>query len=477
MKRSWLLSLLVAVALVSLNMPAFAQSDSMEDMNSAIGALTAKVDAMEKKGPSVEIHGFVQADIINDSTQSFNETVGDGAVKMNGTYAGDNGWTQMSERNSRVDFLAKDLNVGGWDTKGYLELDLLGYDQEGYGVSAGGNLLATQNSEYKFYTQPTVRLRHAYLEADSTDGWQILAGQWWSLFGWNMDYVLATVAEAPTMGTLYQRTPQLRIQKTIGTDKDSMELQIAADIEKPDEADGQVPNINFGLRFLENDIKGRFCSSTGAGKLMPLSIGLSERNGLYSYDTQVHGGGAGFNNNASQWGSAVAADVLLPVLPAAEGKDDPSIVITGEWTYGAGDGLQFNGGGFTGGLAGITSANGANLDPGIIGTSTLDGTITLMQIQSLNAQMQIFLPPSIGTIVTFGYGEIFSPNVLGLNGGTWNDDKEMFVNVMQDMTKEIRVGLEYASFDTHYSPQFGTAGSKFSDAIDNRVQLSTWYRF
>ena len=301
MKRSWLLSLLVAVALVSLNMPAFAQSDSMEDMNSAIGALTAKVDAMEKKGPSVEIHGFVQADIINDSTQSFNETVGDGAVKQNGSYAGDNGWTQMSERNSRVDFLAKDLNVGGWDTKGYLELDLLGYDPASSYATAAPAGAASTNSEYKFYTQPTVRLRHAYMEADS-DGWQILAGQWWSLFGWNMDYVLATVAEAPTMGTLYQRTPQLRIQKTIGTDKDSMQLQIAADIEKPDEEDGQVPNVNFGLRFLENDIKGRFCSSTGAGKLMPLSIGLSERNGLYSYDTQVQGGGAGFNNNASQWG-------------------------------------------------------------------------------------------------------------------------------------------------------------------------------
>jgi len=460
------------MTLAFLNMPAFAQSDSMEDLNSAVGALTSKVNALEKKGPSVEVHGFVQSDIINDSTQSFNETVGDGAVKQNGSYVGDNGWTQFSLRNSRISLLAKD-SVGGWDTKGYIEADFLGYDQEGYGASAGGNLLATQNSEYKFYTQPTFRLRHAFVEADS-DGWQILAGQWWSLFGWNMDYVLATVAEAPVMATLYERTPQLRIMKTIGDDK-SMQLQIATDIEKADEAAGQVPNINFGLRFLMNDIKGRFCSSTGAAKLMPLSIGLSERNGLYSYDTQAQGvpAGAGYNNNQSQWGSAVAADVLLPVLPAAEGKDDPSIVITGEWTMGAGDTLQFNGGGFTG-MTGSLSSAGAPLDGGIIGTAG-DGTITLVQIQSLNAQMQIFLPPSIGTIVTFGYGEIFSPNDIGL-GATWNDDKVMFANVMQDLTKEIRVGLEYASFDTHYSPSFGGV-NKFTDAIDNRVQLSTWYRF
>jgi len=472
MKRS-MLSLLLALALVSLYMPAFAEdsSDSMEDVNQAIGALTAKVDALAKKGPSVEIHGFVQADIINDSTQSFNETVGDGAVKQNGSVAGDNGWTQFSERNSRFDFLAKD-SVGGWDTKGYLECDLLGYDPtSSYATAAPGGAAPT-NSEYKFYTQPTVRLRHAYLQADS-DGWTILAGQWWSLFGWNMDYVLSTVTEAPVMATLYERTPQLRIMKTFG-DPAGAQLQLAADLEKPDEVSSQVPNVNFGIRFLMNDFKARFCSATGAAKLMPFSIGLSERNSTITYDNQ--GLATTFNQNATMTGSAIAADILLPVLPASEGKDDPSIVLTGEWSAGAGDVDQFNGGGFNGGLAAVSAAagSGANLDPGILGVATADGTIGFVQIQSINAEIQAYLPPSIGTIITLGYGEIFSPNVLGMVGGTWNDDKVMFANVMQDMTKEIRVGLEYATFDTH----FATAGAHLSnDATDNRVQLSTWYRF
>jgi hypothetical protein len=479
MKRS-LLSLLLALALVSLYMPAFADdstssSDSMEDVNQAIGALTAKVDALAAKGPSVEIHGFVQADMINDSTQSFSETVGDGAVKQNGSVAGDNGWTQFSERNSRFDFLAKD-SVGGWDTKGYLELDLLGYtggqSGAGYGANPTGTT-AADDSEYKFYTQPTVRLRHAYLQADS-DGWTILAGQWWSLFGWNMDYVLATVTEAPVMATLYERTPQLRIMKTFGGNKGA-QLQLAADAEKPDEISSQVPNLNFGIRFLMNDWEGRFCSSTGAAKLMPFSIGLSERNSTITYDNQ--GLANTFNQNATMTGSGVAADILLPVLPASEGKDDPSIVLTGEWTAGAGDVDQFNGGGFNGGLTSIVGAagSGANIDAGIIGFPSATN-IQLVQIQSWNGQIQIFLPPSIGTIFTAGYGEIFSPNVSGL-GGTWNDDKCMFVNVMQDFTKEIRAGLEFATFDTHYTTAFGGAASNFTDAIDNRVQLSTWYRF
>src|ERR1700679_3176793 len=110
MKRS-LMSLLLALALVSLYMPAFADdstSDSMEDVNQAIGSLTAKVDALAAKGPAVEFHGFVQSDIINDSTQSFNETVGDGKVQPGGAPAGANGFTQFSLRNSRIYLLAKD---------------------------------------------------------------------------------------------------------------------------------------------------------------------------------------------------------------------------------------------------------------------------------------------------------------------------------------------------------------------------------
>ncbi|HJT23816.1 MAG TPA: hypothetical protein VJ873_04530, partial [bacterium] len=80
MKRSWLLALLLAGSLVPLNSPAFAKDDentmdAQEDVNAAIGALSKKVNDLESKGPSVEVHGFAQVDFISDSTQSFNETV------------------------------------------------------------------------------------------------------------------------------------------------------------------------------------------------------------------------------------------------------------------------------------------------------------------------------------------------------------------------------------------------------------------
>lgn len=479
MKKLWLLAFVAA--LVSLNMPAFAD-DSMEDVNSAIGALTAKVDALSKGGPSVEIHGFAQSDFINDSTESFAETVGDGKVvtpNAPGTpNDGNNGQSQFSLRNSRIDLLAKET-AADWTFKGYIEADFLGIND---GSTVNGN-------EYKFFTQPTFRLRHAYVEGDTTDGWEILAGQYWTLFGWDMDYVLATVAEAPVMGTMYERIPQLKVQKTLGDNK-GLQVQLAVSAEQPDQTIGQVPNLNAGVRLVLNDMKGYFCSSTGATKLQPLSLGISERNADYWWSD-------GKDNNVldqNVWGSAVAADVLLPVLSAEEGKDDPSIVLTGEWTVGAGDTLPFNGGGFGGlstSFSSVTNSGGGYtygtpaagsgvytvLDGGEGTAYAGSNGLQLIQLQSYNAQIQITLPRSIGTIITGGYGEVFASNdnafATALGTTLYNDDSNWFVNAMQDVSKNVRVGLEVAQYMTHYT----AATNNVQNPVDNRVQLSTWYRF
>jgi len=457
MKRFWLLALLMAGSLaMSLCAPVFADE---EDLNSAIGAVSKRVSDLEHKGPSVEIHGFVQSDYISDSTQSFNETVGDGKVQIGDGKtkpAGDNGFSQFSLRNSRISFGATQT-VNDWKFKGYVETDFLG--------------LSNSGGEYKFYTQPTLRLRHAYVQADSNDGWQVLAGQWWTLFGWNMDYVLNTVAEPPVMATLYERIPQLRIQKTMG-DAAGMQLQVDIAAEKPDQDISQVPTQLAGIRFLMNDITGHYCSSTGAGKMMPLSVGISGRNALY-----VWGSGAGGTDklDASMWASAIAADVLLPVLPANKDKDDPSVVLTAEYSYGAGDTLPFNGGGF-GGIAAIGSdvavppTYGANTETDTGAVAPVGGGLTPLLIQHYNGQIQIFLPPSIGTIFTGGWGEVYASNTGSLGGAvSYNDDSNWFVNCMQDVTKDVRVAVEFDQFTTHY-----TNGQTPSD---NRLQLSTWYRF
>jgi hypothetical protein len=153
--------------------------------------------------------------------------------------------------------------------------------------------------------------------------------------------------------------------------------------------------------------------------------------------------------------------------------------LTGEYTVGAGDTMPFNGGGF-GGLAELGTDNtgvpasyttGTQLYGGEAGF--VNGGLTPIQLTSYNAQIQIFLPPSIGTIFTAGYGEIFASNTGTFAAGavSVNDDSNLFVNVMQDFNKEVRVGLEYSQYWTHY-----TAAAN-NDPTDQRLQLSTWYRF
>ncbi len=495
MKRFWLFAMLLAGTLVALNAPAFAKdaeeggssSADTEDINSAIGGLASRVSNLEH-AVKVEIHGFAETDAIVDDTRSFTEVVGNAAVVRPGSFAGDNGWSQLSMRNSRIALLATS-DVEGWKAKGYIEADFLGYDPAPAYASAPASAAGT-NSEINFYVAPTLRLRHAYLDLQK-DGWDIMAGQYWTLFGWNMDYVLASVDVQPVMGTLYERTPRIGVMKTIGNAND-MQVQIAVDAERPEQKDSGLPNLNAGLRFVLNSWKGRFSYATGAASTRALSVGISatERNYVWPLADTAAASNVNFLLN-NVWGQSVAVDALIPLLPFEEGKDNPSAVVTGEWTMGSGYADALNG--YTGGQSAMASSGVfPNMDAGIAGFDT-NGNFTLIQEQSFNGQLQIHLPPSIGTFLTVGYGETFSPNVSGLTGaavnGTtvsganqlklYNDDMCMFANVMQDISPNIRVGVEYARFDTHYSNSPAAYGGTNAgyDAIDHRVQLSTWYRF
>ncbi|HTC21798.1 MAG TPA: hypothetical protein VK859_13165, partial [bacterium] len=350
MKRIWLLVLLMAGSLVALNAPVFADensTDSMEDVNAALGSLSNRVNALEKKGPSVEIHGFAELDYIFDDTQMGlgTETIGDNAqIPHAGGAAQNNGQTQFSPRNSRFDFLAQSM-VDGWATKGYIEGDFLGVNN---------------TAEKNEYTAPTFRLRHAYMDAQN-DGWDIMAGQYWTLFGWNMDNVLATLDVSPIMGTLYERTPRLGVMKTFG---DDAQLQIALDAERPEQAFSSVPNFNGGIRLKLNGMKAQFAYATGDSKLVPLSVGISGTARYYAYLPA----GAGNINYVNLKGDGVAIDAQIPVLTTTEAtkKDDPTVIVTGEWMAGKGVADALNG--WNGGGA-ATPGNFPSLDAGLVGTT------------------------------------------------------------------------------------------------------------
>ncbi len=70
---------------------------------------------------------------------------------------------------------------------------------------------------------PVLRFRHAYLKLE-TPVVDILIGQTWNLFGWQANYLVTSVQEPGLPGQMFQRTPQLRISKTIKRGDTSVEL-------------------------------------------------------------------------------------------------------------------------------------------------------------------------------------------------------------------------------------------------------------
>jgi len=471
--------------------PAGDTQDSIEDLRASIGTLTNQINSIQSSAKSmIQVHGFAETDVFNDNTQSFTEVVGNGAVKLEGlkaSSAGANGQTQMSVRNSRIDFLAQ-ADVNGWKGKGYVEFDLLGYDPSpAWGAASAVNSAgstatnaAAAPSEGAFYTNATLRVRHAYLDAQK-DGWDIMAGQDWTLLGWNMDYTLATVSVAPVMGVLYQRDPQVRLGYTL-FGNGPVKIQMAADAERPVERESSQPNYDQGVRFIIPGWQGRFATATGDAKAVPMSVGISGDEREFAWQGTL-------SNTAlstDTWGKALAIDALVPIIPF-DGKDSMSMVATGEWSVGSGDGDAFPS--WSGGASALSTTTGAaDVDSGLAYLLGNYKNFTLVQTTSWNAQLQFHLMPSIGTFMTVGYGQLKSPNLSNLvgaiNGATgkavtygtvYDLDSAEFVNVMQDFGPNIRAALEFARFYTHYA---GNAGNPDGQgAMDNRIQLSTWYRF
>ncbi len=65
-------------------------------------------------------------------------------------------------------------------------------------------------SEGSYFTSPTFRIRHAALKL-ATPIVDILAGQYWSLFGWQSMFHPNTVEIQGVPGQIYARTPQIRL--------------------------------------------------------------------------------------------------------------------------------------------------------------------------------------------------------------------------------------------------------------------------
>lgn len=421
----------------------------------------ASVTLLDKDDWKILMGGFVEVDTIYDSTRSFVETIGNNPVSKPSTVKGDNGQTQISIRNTRLAFTVLPPTQNDWKTKGYFELDFLGYDP-----------LVPATTEAAFYSNPTMRIRHAYFSAEN-NGWSISAGQYWSFFGWNPSYVLSTVSVNPVAGTIYQRTTQITGIKTIQMNE-SDKLQLGVSLARPSQRDSQMPNIDAGARYSVGSIKSGFSSATG--DINAESMTLAVTGTLRQYVTNASND-LSTGDLARFYGEAIAIDTLIPIIPSKDGKDiSNTLTFAGEFTTGAGYGDSFNG---FAGLPQATSATGAsatpsaNLDPGI-GGNDVSGNFVLAKLQTWNSQLQFHFAEDWHSFATLGYGQLFFQNSGSYLGATYDKSEDLFLNVFHEFSKQMRVGLEYDRVSTHY---VDNANVTNTFAVDNRVQVSGWFRF
>src|SRR5579872_1096476 len=109
------------------------------------------------------IYGFVEADVINDSTRSYPDAIGSALVARDETYAGRVGRTQFSVRNTRLGVALAAPRVGGVEGSAVLESDFFGNQPQNVSQAA-------------YFDSPTFRIRHAYLKLED-DVVDVLAGQ------------------------------------------------------------------------------------------------------------------------------------------------------------------------------------------------------------------------------------------------------------------------------------------------------------
>ncbi|MEP6654834.1 MAG: hypothetical protein ABJA82_15835, partial [Myxococcales bacterium] len=178
---------------------------------------------------SAELYGFVELDIIRDSTQSYQEIGGNAAIVHTpaptsaqvtaGTapatpYGANHSRLTFSPRNSRFGVKLKGPDSPDLKTSAVMEMDFLGNQPPGI-------------SDAALLTNPTFRIRHMYLKLE-TPSLTILAGQTWNLFGWGASYFPNSVQIMGLPGQIFNRTPTFRLTAPIKLDAVTIEIAVGA---------------------------------------------------------------------------------------------------------------------------------------------------------------------------------------------------------------------------------------------------------
>jgi hypothetical protein len=267
---------------------------------------------------AASLYGFVEFDMMRDSTQSFSEAIVNNTMARPSTGAGDNPRTQFTARNSRLGFKLAAPDAGPVKTSAQVEMDFFGNQP-------------TPSSDDAVVTSAAVRMRHYFVKFE-TPVVDVLAGQYHDLFGWGgAGFYPNTVAFLGVPGEIYHRDPQLRVSKTF--EGRAVTLDLAGAAVKPAQRDAEIPDFQGGVRLAWNGWKGVSAQGASSAKAAPLAIGLSglTRHFRVPAFSQMQANPREKNG----WGAAV--NVFVPLIPARSAEDlSNALSLTGEATMGAG---------------------------------------------------------------------------------------------------------------------------------------------
>ena len=384
-------------------------------------------------------YGYARLDAIEDSTESFEDGIQPNLIARAGTYKGDHRRTIMTAKDSRLGLFVGAPTYRSMRTSGQIEFDFYG-------------LVPTDARRHDSVVFGPVRIRLAYFKLE-TPIVDLIAGQYYDLFGWNGYFYPATVGYLGVPGEIYHRNPQLRIEKKLHLGQLEVVAAIAA--VRPGERDSGLPEGQAGLKLAYFGWSGAATPGFGRPALQPLSLGVSA---IYrAFEVPVFRSEPG---SASQktFGYGVAASLLLPIIPIKTLEDKSNaLTLTGEYSNGTGiaDMYTFMDGGSRfpilpnpSTLMPVTYPS--NVDPGLV---TFDRNLDLKTInwQAFVGGVQYYLPIDHGHVMISGiYSRIWSNNIKDLTpfpsyGGIFTKMEYFDANLSIDFTPAVVMGISFQS--------------------------------
>lgn len=414
-------------------------------------------------------YGFLEFDAVHDSTQSYT-TACPGYILLArpGTSAGDHGRTIVDARATRFGFKLAAPESEGMKATAVLEMDFFGNQlPTNFGTSSSGL------SEGATYTNPLLRLRHAAIKVE-TAYIDVLAGQYWQLFGWAPLYLPVTAQIPGIPGVSFGRNVQLRLSHTFKTAPLNVELAVAA-LRSP-HRNSEYPDTQGGLRLILNGWTGVAASGATGGAFteMTASLGVS---GVYRRLKVGEFAAAPTTRNSIDAGG-ISIDAFLPVIRSSLKDKGNSLNLTGNYTNGKGIADLFAPGVMGGAtFPALPNPNAVSpaptwpqdIDNGMF-TYDTDGVLHPIKWVTFLVGGQYYLPPSGRVWIAGNFGYAKSSNLANYSLAPekivtkyifW--DALVFVNV----TGPVTVAAEFARTTQTYGDD--------KQAKNNRILLSSYY--